>query len=86
MKIRSLVWRVIRHDPVTFGGGWALFVLFFSLPAAIGWVLSRAFAALERGDSGDVYRWVAVLVVLEIARMASIVSRASNGTRPVSSS
>ena len=56
MKIRSLVWRVIRHSPVTFGGGWALFMLFFTLPAGIGWVLSRAFAALESGDGDAVFR------------------------------
>ena len=72
MKIRSLVWRVIRHSPVTFGGGWALFMLFFTLPAGIGWVLSRAFAALEAGDGDAVFRWVVLLVVLEALRMASI--------------
>ena len=68
----SLIWRVIRHSGWTFWGGWALFVLFFTLPVAIGWALSRAFDALSRGDSAEVYRWVAVLIVVEVARMASI--------------
>jgi len=72
MKLWILVWRVIRHSRWTFWGGWALFVLFFTLPVAIGWVLSRAFDALARGDSAEVYRWVVVLIVIEVARMASI--------------
>ena len=72
MKSWTLVWRVIRHSRWTFWGGWALFVLFFTLPVAIGWALSRAFDALARGDSSEVYRWVVVLVVVEVARMASI--------------
>jgi len=72
MKQWALIWPVIRHSRWTFWGGWALFVLFFTLPVAIGWALSRAFDALARGDSAAVYRWVAVLIVVEVARMASI--------------
>lgn len=72
MRLRSLVWRIIQHSPVTFWSGWALFVVFFTLPVGIGWALSRAFDAVGSGDSGAVYRWALGVVVLEVARMASI--------------
>ena len=72
MRLRTLVWRVVRHSGWTFWGGWALFMLFFTLPVAIGWALSRAFDALARGDSAEVYRWVGVLIAVEVARMVSI--------------
>jgi len=81
MKQWTLIWRVVRHSGWTFWGGWLLFVLFFTLPVAIGWALSRAFDALARGDSSEVYRWVAVLIVVEVARMASIHAGALVWTR-----
>ena len=42
MSVWQLAWRVSQHERRTFWLGWALFVLFFIIPVAIGWVLSRA--------------------------------------------
>jgi ATP-binding cassette subfamily B protein len=72
MNVWRLSWKVSQHEPRTFWVGWAFFVVFFTMPAATGWVLSRAFDALSSGDTGDVYRWSVLLVVLEAVRMASI--------------
>ena len=72
MSVWRLAWRVSQHERRTFWVGWALFVLFFVIPVAIGWVLSRAFDALSVEDTGAVLRWVALLAVLEVARMTAI--------------
>ncbi len=72
MNVWRLSWRVSQHEPRSFWLGWSTFVVFFSLPALIGWVLSKGFAALERGDTPAVYRAAAALVALEVARMAVI--------------
>ncbi len=72
MNVWRLSWKVSQHQARTFWLGWVLFILFFIIPVAIGWTLSRAFDALSNGDSGLVYRWAVALIVLETARMASI--------------
>ena len=72
MNVWRLSWKVSQHQARTFWLGWVLFILFFIIPVAIGWALSRAFDALSNGDSALVYRWAVALVVLETARMASI--------------
>ncbi len=72
MNVWQLAWRVSQHERRTFWCGWSLFVLFFIIPVAVGWVLSRAFAALSAGDTGAVLRWAGVLVIVETARMTSI--------------
>jgi ATP-binding cassette subfamily B protein len=72
MSVWKLSWRVSQHDPRSFWFGWLCFVIFFSLPAATGWALSRGFSALEAGDTDLVMRWAAVLAVVEIARMGTI--------------
>jgi ATP-binding cassette subfamily B protein len=72
MSVWRLAWRVSQHEPRTFWLGWALFVVFFTVPAGIGWTLGRAFDSLSAGDAGAVVRWAAVVVVLEVLRMASI--------------
>ncbi len=72
MNVWKLSWRVSQHEPRSFWLGWALFVVFFTMPAAIGWALGRAFDALSSGVTGAVYRWAAVIVVLEAVRMVSI--------------
>ncbi len=64
-----LSWRVSQHKPKHFWLGAAAFVVFFALPAAFGWVLSRAFAALEDGDPSRVYLLAGALMVIEIGRM-----------------
>lgn len=72
MNVWRLAWRVSQHERRWFWTGWALFVLFFTLPLAAGFVLSRAFDALSDGDTGAVMRWAAGFVVLEVSRMAAL--------------
>jgi ATP-binding cassette subfamily B protein len=67
-----VAWRVAHHRPKLFWFAWALWASFFSLPALSGWVLSRAFAALDRGATGDVYWWVVAMVATEALRMAVV--------------
>ncbi len=67
-----LALRVAHHRPRLFWGAWALWCLFFSLPALSGWVLSRAFAALDAGHTGKVYVWVLVTIAVEAFRMAVV--------------
>lgn len=81
MNVWQLAWRVSQHERRTFWRGWALFVLFFVIPVAIGWVLSRAFAALDAGDTGRVLWWAVALLALETARMTSIHFGALTWTR-----
>jgi ATP-binding cassette, subfamily B, bacterial len=45
VNVWQLAWRVSQHERRTFWVGWSLFVLFFIIPVAIGWVLGRAFTA-----------------------------------------
>lgn len=49
-----------------------MFLLFFAMPLASGWVLSRAFSSLSDGDTGAVWKWTVGFVVLEIGRMTSL--------------
>ncbi len=72
MNVWKLSWRVSQHEPRSFWLGWSLFVVFFTLPAAIGWVLGRAFDDLSNGETAAVYRWAVALVALEVVRMISI--------------
>lgn len=72
MSVLALAWRVSQHERRTFWVGWAMFVLFFTFPVAIGWVLGRAFDAVSGERTGDALVWCAVLVATEIGRMASI--------------
>lgn len=67
-----LAWIVSQHERVNFWIGWVLWAVFFSLPAALGWILSRAFDALDRGDTDGVYRWIGALVVAETFRMVVV--------------
>jgi ATP-binding cassette subfamily B protein len=72
MSVWRLAWRVSQHERRTFWTGLVLFTGFFSLPAAIGWVLSRTFDALDAGDTERVLWWSLALVVVEALRMISI--------------
>jgi ATP-binding cassette, subfamily B, bacterial len=72
MNIWRLSWRVSQHEPRSFWLGWAAFVVFFALPAATGFVLGRGFGSLADGDTGAVYWWAGLLVVVEALRMASV--------------
>lgn len=81
MNVWQLSWRVSQHERRTFWVGWALFLLFFIIPVAIGWILSRAFDALAAGDTAAVLGWAGAVVVAEVARMASIHAGALKWTR-----
>jgi len=81
MNVWKLAWRVSQHERKTFWLGEALFVLFFTIPVGIGWVLGRAFDAVGAGDAGRAARWVLVLIGLEAARMATIHAGALVWTR-----
>jgi ATP-binding cassette, subfamily B, bacterial len=72
MSIWKLSWRVSQHEPRSFWSGWACFVVFFSLPAAIGLVLSKGFDALDRGDTEEVFAWALALVLIETFRMVTV--------------
>lgn len=72
ISIWRLAWRVASHDRRTFYSGWLAFVLFFTFPVLIGWLFGRGFDALSVGDSGAVYAVAGLLVVCEVARMATI--------------
>lgn len=71
-SIWQLAWRVSQHDRRSFWLGWGLFVLFFAFPAVTGFALGRAFAALEDGDTGGVYRWAGASIGSELLRMLAI--------------
>lgn len=72
MNVWRLAWRVSQHDPRSFWLGYGAFLVFFTLPAAVGWVLGRGFDALSTGDTGGVLRWALILVGIETVRMASV--------------
>lgn len=67
-----LAWIVSQHERANFWIGWVLWAVFFSLPAAIGWILSQAFEALDRGDTSGVYRWIGALALTEAFRMVVV--------------
>jgi len=72
VNVWSLAWRVSQHKRRVFWLGTAAFILFFSLPAAAGWVLSRAFAGLEAEDTTQVVWLAGLLLVIEALRMAAL--------------
>ena len=72
MNVWRLAWRASQHRPRTFWLGWTLFVMFFTFPVAIGWLLGTGFQAVSDGRSSRVYVIAACIAVLEMARMATI--------------
>jgi ATP-binding cassette subfamily B protein len=72
LPVWRLAWKVALHEPRSFWLSLALFIVFFTLPAAIGWVMAQAFDALADGDTDAVYRWAVALLAVEVVRMASL--------------
>ena len=72
MSVWSLAWKVSQHERRYFWAGWVMFVLFFAMPLASGWALSRAFDAVSGGDTRTVMWWVGGFVALELCRMATL--------------
>lgn len=71
-NVWRLAWRVSQHEPRSFWIGWALFVVFFAMPAVTGLTLSLGFGALQDGDSGGVYAWALASVGSELVRMFAV--------------
>ena len=67
-----LAWRITQHRPRTFWAAWALFILFFTFPVLNGWLLGRAFRALEAGDTTLVYWLAGTVLLVDTLRMTSI--------------
>lgn len=72
MSVWRLAWRVSQHDRRTFWWGWGSFVLFFTFPVAIGWLLGQGFAALDAEDLPRVMLIAVAVLVCEMLRMATI--------------
>lgn len=72
MNVWRLTWRATQHHPRSFWLGWSLFMLFFTFPVAIGWLLGTGFDALSEGDTRRVVVTAVLILVLEVARMATI--------------
>ncbi len=71
-NVWSLSWRVAKHRPKEFWIGWLLFVVFFTMPAISGYLLSRGYEALERGDTRETVWWAAAIAISETIRMVAI--------------
>ena len=72
MNVWKLAWRTARHEPRSLTLGWLSFILFFTFPVAIGWLLGVGFRELQAGHTRGVYAAAAGVAVCEFARMATI--------------
>ena len=72
LPIWRLAWRVSQHEPRSFWFGWAAFVVFFSLPALSGYLLSRGFEAISDDATAAVLWWAAAVLGAETVRMITI--------------
>lgn len=72
MTVWRLAWRVSQHHRRSFWLGWSAFVLFFTFPVLIGWLLGRGFDGLSRGDTRVVVAIAAAVLVCDAVRMAII--------------
>ena len=71
-EVWRLAWRVSQHRPREFWTGWALFVVFFTMPAVTGLMLARGFEALSDGNTSLTYRYAAAVAASELIRMVAI--------------
>ena len=71
-EVWRLAWRVSQHRPREFWLGWALFVVFFTMPAVTGLMLARGFEALSDGNTSLTYRYAAAVAASELIRMVAI--------------
>ena len=69
MDTWKLTFTATRHHGRYFVAAMVAFSIFFVAPAAVGWTIGKAFAALEGGEPGRLYWLAAVLVVIEVGRM-----------------
>lgn len=71
-SVWKLSWRVAQHRPREFWIGSALFVVFFTMPAATGYALARGYDALASGDTRATYGWALAVAVSETIRMTAV--------------
>ena len=71
-NVWALAWRASQHRPREFWLGWALFVVFFMMPAISGYFLGQGYTALEDGDTTATIGWAAAIAVSELVRMVAI--------------
>ena len=72
MSIWRLAWRLTQHRPREFWVGSTLFLIFFLIPAATGYALSRGYDALSNRDTNLAYAWAAVVAICELVRMVAV--------------
>jgi len=71
-NVWALAWRVALHRPREFWLGWFLFVVFFSMPAATGYLLGRGYDALAAGETTATMWWAFGVAVTETIRMTAV--------------
>lgn len=76
MRTWRLAWSASQHQARYFWLGGSLWVLFFALPAAVGYLLGEAFLSLEVGDNARLYGMAALLIGVEVVRMLTVYSGA----------
>ncbi len=72
LPIWRIAWRVSQHEPRSFWLAWLAWVVFFSMPALSGYLLSRGYDALSKDETATVYRYAVVVLVVEALRMTSV--------------
>jgi ATP-binding cassette subfamily B protein len=72
IPVWRLAWRASQQRPLLFWSGLVCFVVFFMVPVLTGWLLGRGFAGLEAGDTAQVVRVAAIILVAEAFRMGVI--------------
>jgi len=71
-NVWSLAWRVSQHRARETWLGWSLFIVFFSMPAATGYLLGRGYDALADGDTTATMWWAGGVAVSETVRMVAV--------------
>lgn len=71
-NVWRLGWRVSQHRPREYWLGGALFIVFFTMPALTGYLLSRGYNALAEGDTRATYLFAFGVAVSETIRMIAV--------------
>lgn len=72
MSAWHLTWRAIRHESRYYWAGLGMFLLFFTMPALLGYVIGQAFTALDDNNPGRLYWLAGILLILEVTRMVTL--------------
>ncbi len=68
--IWSLAWEISQERKREFWLGYAMFILFFAAPAAVGWFVGQAFNALTDNDTSRLYWMAGFMWLAEVFRLA----------------